>query len=96
MLSLAVSDIPYLKQVESFNELLNVTGHSSADYTTVPQLNVKMVSALNVLTLNVGLINISLLMTMLIRGEICLGMPGMNKNKKYNLLTLISNKQFSS
>ena len=34
MLSLAVSDIPYLKQVESFNELLNVTGHSSADYTT--------------------------------------------------------------
>ena len=23
-----------MKQVESFNELLNVTGHSSADYTT--------------------------------------------------------------
>ena len=34
MLSLAVSEVPYLKQVESFNELLNVTGHSSADYTT--------------------------------------------------------------
>ena len=34
MLSLAVSEVPYMKQVESFNELLNVTGHSSADYTT--------------------------------------------------------------
>ena len=34
MLSLAVSEVRYLKQVESFNELLNVTGHSSADYTT--------------------------------------------------------------
>ena len=32
MLSLAVSDVPNLKQVESFNELLNVTVHAAADF----------------------------------------------------------------